>query len=304
MPEDLNTTWGRLLSQRFSQQTPLMPLLSIRTGGPARYLLEVTDGREAALAWTTARALGVPVLLMGNGSNLLIPDEGFEGLVIRFGEGYAHLEVQGEYLIARAGVTLKTLAYFAADRGLAGLAFAAGIPGSLGGGLIMNAGAYHGELSQVVEAVECVDRDGRQFTLTRDEAKLSYRHSLMMDEGLMVLGATLRLTPGSRDALYATMAEFQALRREKQPLAWPSAGSFFKRPTGYYAGALIEQAGLKGTSVGGAQVSEKHAGFLINTGGATTKDFLALKDLVQQKVMERFNVALEPEVRIIRNGPT
>lgn len=304
MPEDLNTTWGRLLSQRFSQQTQLMPLLSIRTGGPARYLLEVTDGREAALAWTTARALGVPVLLMGNGSNLLIPDEGFEGLVIRFGEGYAHLEVQGEYLIARAGVTLKTLAYFAADRGLAGLAFAAGIPGSLGGGLIMNAGAYHGELSQVVEAVECVDRDGRQFTLTRDEAKLSYRHSLMMDEGLMVLGATLRLTPGSRDALYATMAEFQALRREKQPLAWPSAGSFFKRPTGYYAGALIEQAGLKGTSVGGAQVSEKHAGFLINTGGATTKDFLALKDLVQQKVMERFNVALEPEVRIIRNGPT
>jgi len=304
MPEDLNTTWGRLLSQRFSQQTPLMPLLSIRTGGPARYLLEVTDGREAALAWTTARALGVPVLLMGNGSNLLIPDEGFEGLVIRFGEGYAHLEVQGEYLIARAGVTLKTLAYFAADRGLAGLAFAAGIPGSLGGGLIMNAGAYHGELSQVVEAVECVDRDGRQFTLTRDEAKLSYRHSLMMDEGLMVLGATLRLTPGSRDALYATMAEFQALRREKQPLAWPSAGSFFKRPTGYYAGALIEQAGLKGTSVGGAQVSEKHAGFLINTGGATTADFLALKDLVQQKVMERFNVALEPEVRIIRNGPT
>jgi len=304
MPEDLNTTWGRLLSQRFSQQTPLMSLLSIRTGGPARYLLEVTDGREAALAWTTARALGVPVLLMGNGSNLLIPDEGFEGLVIRFGEGYAHLEVQGEYLIARAGVTLKTLAYFAADRGLAGLAFAAGIPGSLGGGLIMNAGAYHGELSQVVEAVECVDRDGRQFTLTRDEAKLSYRHSLMMDEGLMVLGATLRLTPGSRDALYATMAEFQALRREKQPLAWPSAGSFFKRPTGYYAGALIEQAGLKGTSVGGAQVSEKHAGFLINTGGATTADFLALKDLVQQKVMERFNVALEPEVRIIRNGPT
>ncbi|NLW20759.1 MAG: UDP-N-acetylmuramate dehydrogenase [Clostridiales bacterium] len=302
MPEDLNTTWGRLLSQRFLRQAPLAPLLTIRTGGPARYLLEVRDGQEAALAWVTARSLGVPVLLMGRGSNLLMPDEGFEGLVIHFGADYAHMEVAGDRLIAQAGVSLKALAYFAADRGLAGLAFAAGIPGSLGGGLIMNAGAYHGEMAQVVEAVECVDQQGRQHTLTREEARLSYRHSLMMDEGLMVLGATLRLTPGSRDALYATMAEFQALRRDKQPLAWPSAGSFFKRPPGYYAGALIEQAGLKGLSIGGAQVSEKHAGFLINTGGATTAEFLQLKDLVQQRVMARFGVALEPEVRIITNA--
>lgn len=299
MLTDAPTPLQSLCSEQFLSQVPLSGLTSIRTGGPARWLMEVTDADEAARVWAAAGALGIPMLVMGSGSNLLLPDEGFDGLVIHFGERFSALRQDGQRIHAQSGVTLKQLAYFAADAGLAGLAFAAGIPGSLGGALVMNAGAFSGEMSQVVESVDCVNRAGEPMTLSLQEADLSYRHSRMMDEGLMIIGASLKLTPGSRDALYATMAEFQALRREKQPLAWPSAGSFFKRPTGYFAGALIEQAGLKGLTVGGAQVSEKHAGFLINLGHATTADFLALKEAVQSRVMERFGVRLEPEVRII-----
>lgn len=304
MAVDAKRDWRLLCEKDFVENASLSPLCSIRTGGPARWLMEVRDGARAALAWRTAGALQIPVLFMGSGSNLLISDRGFDGLVIRFAEGYSRMDLRGELIFAQCGVTLKALSYFAADNDLAGLAFAAGIPGSLGGGLIMNAGAYNGEMSQVVESVECVDLTGRQMTLTREEADFSYRGSRMMRDGLMILGATLRLFPGKKDALYATMAEFNTLRRDKQPLAWPSAGSFFKRPPGYFAGALIEQAGLKGLQVGGAQVSEKHAGFLINLGGATTADFLALKGEVQRRVQERFGVALEPEVRIIADGET
>lgn len=299
MTNDHALTWRRLCEERFIEHAPLKHLLSIRTGGPARYLLDVQDGKEAAQAWVTARALDIPVLILGNGSNLLIPDSGFPGLVIHFGNQFADMRLEGDWIHAQSGCTLKELALFAADHDLVGLAFAAGIPGSLGGGLIMNAGAYSGEMSQVVEEVHCVNLEGDYFTLSLEEARLSYRHSRMLEEGLMVLGAVLRMTPGSKDALYATMAEFQAMRRDKQPLNYPSAGSFFKRPTGYFAGALIEQAGLKGLTIGGAQVSEKHAGFLINIGDATTADFIALMEEVQRRVKERFGVLLEPEVRIV-----
>ena len=299
MTLDPGHAWRALCETRFLTNVPLSGLTTIRTGGPARWLLDVKDAEEAALAWDAARAEGVPVLFLGNGSNLLIPDSGYHGLVIHFGQNFSRMESDGLVIRAQAGVPLKTLAFFAADRELAGLAFAAGIPGSLGGAAVMNAGAYNAEMSGVIQSVDCLAPDGRRLTLTREEARLSYRHSRMMDEGLVVLGVTLRLMPGKRDALYATMAEFQALRREKQPLAWPSAGSFFKRPPGYFAGALIEQAGLKGLTVGGAQVSQKHAGFLINLGGATTADFIALRDEVQRRVLERFGVRLEPEVRIV-----
>lgn len=278
---------------------PLKDLTSIRTGGAARWFLEVSDIDLAIASWLYAREQGIPVLVMGNGSNLLIADEGFPGLVLHLGANHAGMHIDGNRLYAQAGVTLKNLAFYAADNHLAGLAFAAGIPGSLGGGLIMNAGAYNGEMSQVVQSVVCVNHQGQRITLAGDELAYSYRHSRMMTEGYLVLEATLLLTPGSKEGLYATMAQFQTMRRDKQPLAWPSAGSFFKRPPGYFAGALIEQAGLKGFSIGGAQVSEKHAGFLINTGGATTRDFLALKEEVQNRIMDRFGVALEPEVRII-----
>ena len=294
--------WRRFCAQRFQENVPLSGLTSIRTGGPARWFLDVRDGEEAALAWSAARQEEVPAILLGNGSNVLFSDSGYPGLVIRFGPAFADAVPEGPLIRAQAGISLRALSTLAADLGLAGLAFAAGIPGSLGGAAVMNAGAFNGEMAGVIQSLDCLTPDGERLTLSREEARLSYRHSRMMDEGLAVLGATLCLTPGSRDALYATMTEFQAMRREKQPLAWPSAGSFFKRPKGYFAGALIEQAGLKGLTVGGAQVSEKHAGFLINLGGATSSDFIALKEEVQRRVMDRFGVMLEPEVRIIPEG--
>ncbi len=299
MTGDLGGAWQALRERRFETSVRLADYTTIRTGGPARWFLDVRGEEEAAAALLLAKERSVPVLLVGNGSNLLISDEGFDGLVVRFGQGFAGMALEGLRLKAEAGVMLKALAYFAADHNLAGLAFAAGIPGSLGGALVMNAGAFNGEMSQVVESVDCLTPDGRRIILTNRGADFAYRHSRMMEEGLVVLGATLLLAPGNREALYATMAGFQEMRREKQPLAWPSAGSFFKRPPGYFAGALIEQAGLKGLTVGGAQVSEKHAGFLINLGGATTRDFIALKNLVQERVLERFGVRLEPEVRLV-----
>ncbi len=299
MMGNLRSAWRTLCETRFQTGVPLSALTTIRTGGPARWFLDVQAEEEAALAWTAAQAEGVPVLFIGNGSNLLIPDSGYPGLAIHFGTEFSGMTLDGPRIRAQAGVPLKALSLFAADNELAGLAFAAGIPGSLGGAVFMNAGAFNAEMSQAVESVDCLRPDGTRLSMSLQEAQLSYRHSRMMDEGLVVLGATLLLIPGSRDALYATMAEFQSLRREKQPLAWPSAGSFFKRPTGYFAGALIDQAGLKGLRIGGAQVSEKHAGFLINLGGASTADFIALKDEVQRRVMDRFGVMLEPEVRII-----
>ena len=292
-------TWQTLCERYFIKDVPLLPLLSIRTGGPARYFLKVTDSAVALKAWQLALDKNIPVLFLGNGSNLLVPDKGFPGLVIHFGGDFAGITLKGSRVYAQCGVSMKVLSTFAADNGLKGLAFAAGIPGSLGGALLMNAGAYGGEMSQVVESVECVDKSGHHFILTREEARLSYRHSRMMEEKLLILGATLQLEAGEKAQIYEEMAAYQTLRRDKQPLTYPSVGSFFKRPPGYFAGALIEQAGLKGLTIGGAQVSKKHAGFLINIGGATTQDFLDLKAEVQRRVMERFGVSLEPEVSII-----
>jgi UDP-N-acetylmuramate dehydrogenase len=299
MKQENGGSWATQPDPRWQTAVDLAPMTSIRTGGPARWFLEVSSAGEAMEAWLTAKARGIPVLLMGNGSNLLIADEGFPGLVLHFGAHFADMVLQGERITAQAGVSLKDLAFFAADHHLAGLAFAAGIPGSLGGALLMNAGAFEGEMAQVVESVDCVAPRGKRVKLMGAEIGYGYRHSRMMEEGFLVLGATLKLTRGNREDLYDAMAAFQSQRRQKQPLAWPNAGSFFKRPPGHFAGALIEQAGLKGFSVGGARVSEKHAGFLINTGGATTRDFIALKEEVQRRVMERFGVILEPEVRII-----
>lgn len=299
MTRDERAAWQALCQDRFQAQVSLAGYTTIKTGGPARWFLEARDEEETARAFSLAKRLGIPTLVMGCGSNLLISDAGFDGLVIHLGEQFARMSAVGERLRAQAGATLKALAYFAADRDLAGLAFAAGIPGSLGGGATMNAGAFGGEMSQVITFLDCLDASGKRLTVSIAQARYGYRHSLMMEEGLVVLGAEMRLSPGHKEDLYRQMQEYQALRREKQPLSYPSAGSFFKRPAGLFAGALIEQAGLKGLTAGKAQVSEKHAGFLINLGGATTADFLALKSQVQRRVREQFGVTLEPEVRII-----
>ncbi|MGI6696225.1 MAG: UDP-N-acetylmuramate dehydrogenase [Christensenellales bacterium] len=299
MTRDDRAAWQTLCRERFQADISLSAYTTIKTGGPAKWLLDARDEAEITQALSLARRLSIQTLVMGCGSNLLISDHGFDGLVLRLGEGFSHITRSGDCLRAQAGVTLKTLAYFAADHGLGDLSFAAGIPGTLGGGCYMNAGAFGGELSQYITFLDCLDQEGKRLVIRGEQAGFGYRRSRMMDEGLVVLGAELKLLPGHKEDLYRQMREYHDARREKQPLTWPSAGSFFKRPAGLFAGALIEQAGLKGFSIGGAQVSEKHAGFLINTGNATTADFLALKNEVQRRVQAQFGVMLELEVRII-----
>ena len=271
---------------------------TLRVGGPADYFAEPQTEEELLLMMREAKAARIPVLLLGNGSNVLVRDGGFRGLVIRLGKGFSAIERKDNCLYAQAGALLSTLARQAQEACLTGLEFAQGIPGSVGGGVYMNAGAYGGELGQRVEFVRVLDGETVR-EIPGSEMAFSYRHTRAMEEQWIILGAQFRLTPGDPKEIEAAMRDFAARRKEKQPLEFPSAGSFFKRPAGHFAGALIEGAGLKGLTVGGAQVSEKHAGFLINIGGATASDFLELMRQVQARVLEKYGVMLEPEVRIV-----
>ena len=240
----------------------------------------------------------IPYTVIGRGSNLLVSDKGIRGAVFDLSSmtGYRFDE---ERLTACAGTALSTLAHAAAERSLSGLEFAAGIPGSLGGAVFMNAGAYGGEMKDVVTNARVLDKEGSVRTLSGEELALSYRHSALEENGWILLTAELMLKPGEKEKIEETMRDLAERRREKQPLNFPSAGSTFKRPEGHFAGRLIEEAGLKGYSVGGAQVSEKHAGFVINKGGATAKDVITLCKDVQARVKETSGVDLELEVRLI-----
>lgn len=284
------------------QHMPLDKYTTLRVGGPADYFAEPSSEEELSALLNAAKEAGIPVLLMGNGSNLLVRDGGFRGLVIRLSKAFSRIEPWEHGLKAQAGALLSVLACEAANASLTGLEFAQGIPGTVGGGVYMNAGAYGGELGQRIESVTVLDHDEVK-RIPGSEMGFGYRHSRAMDEKWMVLGARFRLEKGDKEQIDAAMRDFAARRKEKQPLNYPSAGSFFKRPEGHFAGALIEKAGLKGKQVGGARVSEKHAGFLINAGGATASDFLALMKLVQDTVREESGVLLEPEVRIVGDDP-
>lgn len=271
---------------------------TLRLGGPADLLAKPANEAHLKLLLREAARLGVPVTLMGHGSNLLVRDGGIRGLVIRICREMREIQVKDGVLRAQAGAMLTSLAMAAAEQSLGGLVFASGIPGTAGGGVYMNAGAYGGEMSQVVTLVEGLNMDGTPFSYTGEEMHFSYRYSRLMDEDKIVTHVTCRLHPARREDLLAEMVELNRRRAEKQPLNFPSAGSTFKRPVGGYASAMVDECGLKGLSVGGAQVSEKHAGFLVNRGG-TAADFLALMAQVQEKVYDRFGVMLEPEVRIL-----
>ena len=281
------------------REEPMAGHITFRVGGPARRMARPASAEELAALLDLCREKGWPTLLLGNGSNLLVPDGGLDRLVIHTA-GLERLEQTGEKsLRAEAGVSLARLASFAQRLGLAGLEFAHGIPGSLGGGVCMNAGAYGGELCQVVERVEAWFPDEGVRTLTLPELDFGYRRSIFSHTPAVVLAAHFALTPGEPGEIRARMAGLIRRRREKQPLEYPSAGSTFKRPEGHFAGALIEQCGLKGCRMGGAQVSEKHAGFVINAGGATCADILALIGHIQATVEAETGVRLEPEVRVV-----
>ncbi len=278
---------------------PMSRHTTFRVGGPADIFLLPEAAEDVAEIVRVCREESVRLMVMGNGSNLLVRDGGLRGAVMQLGDRFAAVTVAGDSLTAQGGALLSRVAAEAYRQGLTGMEFASGIPGSIGGAVAMNAGAYGGEMQDIVQSVQAVARDGSLFTLSKDSMEFSYRHSKALAEGLVIVSVTLGLARGDLVQSKQLLDQYTAMRREKQPLEMPSAGSFFKRPCGYFAGKLIADAGLKGFRVGGAQVSEKHAGFLVNTGGATAADIIALAGEVQRRVKELYGVELEMEVRLV-----
>ena len=272
---------------------------SFRIGGPAEVMAFPKDKEELAKILKTSVLLDMKPVILGAGTNILAPDEGIAGLVICLKDCMDGMQQLDEtHIWVAAGVTMTRAAVFAANLGLSGMEFAHGIPGTVGGGVYMNAGAYGGEICQICESVEVMDMAGNVTVRSNEEMKFSYRHSVLEEEQAIVLGATFRLIPGQTDMIKATMKELQGKRSASQPLDLPSAGSAFKRPVGGFAAALIDQAGLKGFTVGNAGISSKHAGFAVNLGGATAAEMKQLLQQVSDIVYEKSGIRLEPEVRI------
>ncbi len=272
---------------------------SFKVGGNARLMIFPSSKGQIASIVKLCRQEKIRLLTIGNGSNLLVSDKGIDAAVICLSNAFSDIKLIGDDVIfAESGASLIKLCRFALEHGLTGLEFAYGIPGSCGGGAFMNAGAYGGEMKDVLYKCEHIDENGDEGSLEGEELKLSYRHSAYYDNGCIITGLYLKLQKGSRDVIKAKMEDLISRRKDKQPLEYPSAGSTFKRPEGYFAGALIEECGLKGKTVGGAQVSEKHAGFVINKGGATCADILELCRICSETVMKEKGVKLEMEIRV------
>lgn len=280
-------------------EEPMAKYTSFKIGGPAQLFLSPDSREQLSLICREAARLEIPLTVFGNGSNLLVADEGIRGAVVHIGKGFGELRLCGDEIICGAGVPLNRLCMFALENSLTGLEFAYGIPGSAGGAAFMNAGAYGGEMKDVLTACEHIDSQGGEGRLEGDALGLSYRHSAYSENKFIITTLRLSLARGEREAIESKHRELMARRKDKQPFEYPSAGSVFKRPEGNFAGTLIEQCGLKGKAVGGAQVSRKHAGFIINTGGATCADVQALVSLVQDEVFKATGVMLEPEIRRI-----
>ncbi len=280
-------------------EEPLCNHTTFRVGGKADAFLSVRNEEQLRKAVLLCKEYNVPFLILGNGSNLLVSDEGYRGMVILIGKDMSEIAVDGNRITAMAGATLGSVAQTAAKHSLGGMEFASGIPGTIGGAIVMNAGAYDGEMKMVVEEVRVLTQEGELLTLPNEKLEFGYRTSRVKKEKLIVLSVTVLLQPQKQEDIYEKMNDFAARRREKQPLEYPSAGSTFKRPEGMFAGKLIMDAGLRGYSVGDAQVSEKHCGFVINKGNATAKEIHKLIYDVQEKVKESFGVTLEPEVIFI-----
>ncbi len=272
---------------------------TFRIGGKADAFVNVKSALEIEKIIHFCKDTAVPYMIMGNGSNMLVSDKGIRGVVIHIGSSMSKCRIEGDEVYADAGILMSALAKKILDANLAGFEFASGIPGSLGGGIYMNAGAYGGELKDIIENVTFICPDGIIKTEEADRLDFGYRHSIFMDGEYIILSCKIKLKAGNYDEIKAKMAELNARRSSKQPLAQPSAGSTFKRPEGYFAGKLIQDSGLMGYSLGGAMVSDKHAGFVVNKGGATAGDVLDLIAYIQQTVFDKFNVMLEPEIRFI-----
>lgn len=282
------------------EDAPMAKFTSFRAGGCADLLVQPQNIKELQDVLQVLQEEGCPHMVLGNGSNVLVKDGGYRGVIVKLGPGFDHVAVEGNVIRCGSGALLSAVAKAAADAGLTGMECLSGIPGSIGGAVFMNAGAYGGEIKDVLRKVSVISQDGAHLSeLDTGSLDLGYRHSILQQTGDIVLEAEFMLQPGNETEIKEKMAELKARRNEKQPVNYPSAGSFFKRPEGYFAGKLVQDADLKGVSVGGAEVSQLHSGFLINKGGATATDIIQLMRIVQAAVMERFGVMLEPEVRII-----
>ena len=286
-------------SDNVYRNEPMKKHTTFRIGGPADYYLCPHSAKEIQKVVEICREEKLPYFILGNGSNLLVSDKGYRGAVIQLWKNVSDIGVEGCLIHAKAGASLAKIAAQALEEGLTGMEFAAGIPGTLGGAVVMNAGAYGGEMKDILKEVLVMDQQGKIFTLEKKDLKLGYRTSAVKEKGYIVLAAALELRPGNREEIKKLMEDLKQRRVEKQPLELPSAGSTFKRPEGYFAGKLIMDAGLRGFSIGGAQVSEKHCGFIVNTGGASASDVLALIRKVQKKVRDKFGVELETEVKFL-----
>ena len=278
---------------------PMNRHTTFRIGGPADYFLLPSSSEEVKGILEICKEESLQYFILGNGSNLLVSDEGYRGVIIQLYRNYGGLTVEGTEIRAGAGVLLSQIAAAARNESLTGFEFAGGIPGTLGGAVVMNAGAYGGELKDVLKEAVVMDREGNIFTVPVEKLAMGYRTSLVKTAGYLVLEVVISLKKGSQEEIRDTMKDLADRRISKQPLEYPSAGSTFKRPEGYFAGKLIMDAGLRGYQVGGAQVSEKHCGFVINKGNASAADVCRLMADVQAKVQEQFGVTLEPEVKFL-----
>lgn len=284
-------------ADRIRTEEPMSSHTTFRVGGAADFFVMPGTFGEVAGTVSLCRDLKIPYYIVGNGSNLLVSDRGYRGVIIHIGRELSDIRIEGERIRAQAGALLSAAANRAMEEGLAGFEFASGIPGTLGGACVMNAGAYGGEMGDVLAEVTALTQEGELLLIHREQMELGYRTSVFARRGYIVLEASLTLKHGDRKEIREKIEELKRMRVSKQPLEYPSAGSTFKRPEGYFAGKLIQEAGLRGFTVGGAQVSEKHCGFVVNRGGATAKDVSELMRRVAETVEEKSGVRLEPEVK-------
>ena len=290
---------SRMAPEHILLNEPMKDHTTFRIGGPADCLILPASMEDVAFVFQCLKRHDIPFVILGNGSNVLVLDKGIRGAVIKFNSPISAIRKKKNTLTAGAGALLRDVSGFAAENSLSGMEFACGIPGSIGGAVFMNAGAYDGEMKNIVSAVRAISPKGEIVRFAANELDFGYRHSIFQENGCAICEVDLTLTPGNAEEIKEKIAGFTERRESKQPLEMPSAGSTFKRPEGHYAGTLIEQTGLKGFTVGGAQVSDKHAGFIVNAGDATAKDVLELIRQVQDRVFEKHHVKLFPEVRIL-----
>ena len=300
MKEDIRQKFIELLGkERVLFDEPMSSHTTFRIGGPADIFTMPEDKQQIADVVKLCKNEQIPFFVLGNGSNLLVSDKGYRGVIIQMDRNMSEITVEGKQIRACAGALLSSVAVAAKNASLTGFEFAGGIPGTLGGAVVMNAGAYGGEMKDVLKEAVVLTGEGEILTIPVEELEMGYRTSIIKTSGYLVLEAVISLEEGDQEEIRSRMKELSDRRTEKQPLDFPSAGSTFKRPEGYFAGKLIMDSGLRGCRIGGAQVSEKHCGFVINAGGATAKDVRALMDHVIHTVHEKFGVTLEPEVKFL-----